>query len=506
MAEGNVFVIDDELVVCELLSDLLKDRGYVVRYALSGEEGIKEYKESNFDVIMTDLRLPDMDGIKVLEAIRTYDPDSVVIIITGYPSFETVQAALRQGAYDYITKPFNIEEISFVIRRAVAFKNLAVENKRLMKELEEHNLKLEERVKERTQELTVLYRIGRDMSSTLKLDVVLEIIVDRMSKILDSEICSILLLDPKAKELSIRCARGLDEKIIHNTKMKMGESISGWVVEHKEAVLVEDIEADYRFAKKNEEKYYTHSLISVPLVVKDEVIGVININNKRSKAPFTKDDLRFAKGAAAEAAIAVENAQLYTTLEDSYIRTVVALTSAIDAKDHYTKSHSEHVCKYAVAVANELGIAQVGMADLKNACHLHDLGKIGIPDYILTKPGKLTPEEWEEMKLHSLKSAEILRPLIFLDGVIEIVEQHHERYDGKGYPGGIKGEQISLGARIMAVADSFDAMVTDRPYRKALTKKEAIAELKNCSGTQFDPKVVEVFLKVIENNPAILSP
>jgi response regulator RpfG family c-di-GMP phosphodiesterase len=504
MAEGNVFVIDDELVVCELLSDLLKDRGYSVKYALSGEEGVREAKGNRFDVIMTDLRLPDMDGIKVLEAIRTFDPDSVVIIITGYPSFETVQAALRQGAYDYITKPFNIEEISFVIKRAVAFKNLAMENKRLMKELGEHNIKLEEVVKERTQELTILYRIGRDMSSTLKLDAVLEIIVDRLSKILDSEICSILLLDPQTKELSIGYAGGLGKEIVRDTKMQMGESISGWVAEHKEAVLVEDIELDPRFAKKNQEKYYTHSLISVPLLVKGEVIGVININNKKSKTPFTKDDFRFAKGIAAEAAIALENAKLYTTLEDSYIRTVVALTSAIDAKDHYTKNHSEHVCRYAVAIANELGIAQKEMGDLKNACHLHDLGKIGIPDYILTKPDKLNAEEWEEMKLHSLKSAEILRPLIFLNGVIEIVEQHHERYDGKGYPYGVKGEQINLGARIMAVADSFDAMVTDRPYRKAFTKEDAIAELKKCSGTQFDPKVVEAFLKAIEKNTDML--
>jgi len=288
MAEGNVFVIDDELVVCELLSDLLKDRGYSVKYALSGEEGVREAKENRFDVIMTDLRLPDMDGIKVLEAIRTFDPDSVVIIITGYPSFETVQAALRQGAYDYITKPFNIEEISFVIKRAVAFRNLAMENKRLMKELGEHNIKLEEVVKERTQELTTLYRIGRDMSSTLKLDAVLEIIVDRLSKILDSEICSILLLDPQTKELSIGYAGGLEEEIVRDTKMQMGESISGWVAEHKEAVLVEDIELDPRFAKKNQEKYYTHSLISVPLLVKGEVIGVININNKRSGAFYKR--------------------------------------------------------------------------------------------------------------------------------------------------------------------------------------------------------------------------
>ena len=190
MAESKILVIDDELVVCELLSDLLKDRGYLVKYMLSGAEGVREAKQDKFDVIMTDLKLPDMDGINVLGQIIEFDPDSVIIIMTGYPSFETVQSALRQGAYDYVTKPFNIEEISFVIKRAVAFRNLVLTNKRLMQELEQQNIKLEEMVKERTKELALLYKIGRDMSSTLELEQVLAIITDRMTTILDSDICS----------------------------------------------------------------------------------------------------------------------------------------------------------------------------------------------------------------------------------------------------------------------------------------------------------------------------
>lgn len=502
---GSVLVVDDELVVCELLSDLLKDRGYVVKYALSGQEGIKQSKQEKFDVIMTDLKLPDIDGIKVLEDIVEFDPDSVVIIITGYPSFETVQAALRHGAYDYIAKPFNIEEISFVIRRAVVFRNLTLANKRLMKELEEQNIKLEEMVKERTKELTIFYRIGRDMSSTLKLDEVLEIVVDRVSKAINVEMCSILLLDKKTKELSIKYASGLDEGIIRETRIKLGEQVSGWVAQYGEAVLVDDIESDPRFVKKNQEKYYTHSFISAPLVAKGEVIGVLNVNNKRSKEPFTKDDFRFVKGVANEAAISIENALLYTSLEDSYIRSIMALTAAVDAKDHYTRSHSQHVGEYAVAIAKELGLSEDQIQEIDRACQLHDIGKIGVQDQILTKPGKLTPQEWDEMKLHSLKSAEILKPLDFLGGVIEIVEQHHERYDGKGYPYGLKADKIKLGARIMAVADSFDAMLTDRPYHKGLSREASIEEIKKCSGTQFDPKVVEVFLKVLDKMPGIIK-
>ena len=505
MAEGNILIIDDEVVMCELLTDILQEKGYMLKHALSGGEGIKAFKEGKFDVVMCDLKMPDMDGIKVLEEIKKLDPDSTFIVMTGYPSFDTIQAALRLGGFDYITKPFDIKEVSFAISRAFDFRNLTLANKRLIKELKEQNVKLEERVKEKPKEPTLLDKTGRDVSPILKLNEVFEIVLDRICRILDLEICSILLIDKDTEELGIRAARGISTKIISQEKIKKGESISGWVVQHNEAVLVEDIESDPRFAQRIKERYYAHSFISAPLVVKDEVIGVINANSKRSKKPLTKGDLRFLKGVADGAAITLENAQLYSSLENSYIRTIMSLTSAIDSRDHYTKSHSEHVTKYAVAITKEMGFSEAKIDEIKQACQLHDLGKIGVHDYILTKPDKLNPKEWEEIKLHSLKSAEILRPLVFLGGVIELVEQHHERYDGKGYPNGFKGEKIQLGARIIAVADSFDAMSTDRSYHKALSRNEAVEELKKGSGTQFDPKVVEIFLRVLEKNPEIVK-
>ncbi|MDD5006076.1 MAG: HD domain-containing protein [Candidatus Omnitrophica bacterium] len=190
--------------------------------------------------------------------------------------------------------------------------------------------------------------------------------------------------------------------------------------------------------------------------------------------------------------------QLYEDLRDTYMRTIKALAQAIDARDHYTHSHSENVTKYADIMAVEMGLDTQKIEEITDACQLHDLGKIGVHDYILTKAGKLTPEEFEEVKLHALKGAQILEPLTFLEGVIRIVKQHHERYDGQGYPTGLKGEQIDLGARIMAVADTYDAMTSARPYRTTpLAKEEAVAEIKKCSGAQFDPKVVAVFLKVV---------
>jgi putative nucleotidyltransferase with HDIG domain len=192
-------------------------------------------------------------------------------------------------------------------------------------------------------------------------------------------------------------------------------------------------------------------------------------------------------------------------LHHVYMHTIKAFASAIDLKDHYTYDHSINVVKYAVAIAHQVKLMNHEIQDIKHACQLHDLGKIGVPDYILAKHGKLNKEEWEKVKIHTLKGAEILSPLKFLDGIIKLIVCHHERYDGKGYPKGLKCEKIPLGARIMLVADAFDAMTSDRPYRKKLSIEEAIEELKRNSGTQFDPGVVKAFLEVLRVEPGIVG-
>ena len=181
-----------------------------------------------------------------------------------------------------------------------------------------------------------------------------------------------------------------------------------------------------------------------------------------------------------------------------YMGVVRSLALAVDEKDHYTRTHSENVTKYAVAIAKELGLARKEIQKIRRAAQLHDIGKIGIHDYILNKKSKLTAEEWTEIKLHPSKGAKILEPLNFLEETIGIIRHHHERHDGKGYPDNKEGDAIPLGARIIAVVDSFDAMTSDRPYRKAMGKKEAVKQLKKNSGSQFDPHAVEAFLRLFE--------
>lgn len=192
--------------------------------------------------------------------------------------------------------------------------------------------------------------------------------------------------------------------------------------------------------------------------------------------------------------------RLYEDLHSTYLRTIKALAQAIDARDHYTHSHSENVAKYAEIIARQMGLSVKEVETVREACELHDLGKIGIDDSILSKPSALNDAEWEQIRKHPLTGAQILEPLAFLNDVIAMVKQHHEHYDGTGYPEGRKGEDILLGARIIHLADAYEAMRSARSYRKEpLTKEEAIAEIKKNSGTQFDPKVVAAFLKVVNS-------
>lgn len=400
----------------------------------------------------------------------------------------------------------NTTSVSEMEKLVYNFNYMSQQLKIFNQQVKRRSFNLEEIAREKTKELSYIYRIGREVSSTLELDEVLDTITRRTTEVLDLKVCTILLVDEiVANRLKVLRAQGINLKRIASQDLKPGEGISGWAWSNKEALLIKDIDQDDRFIGRKKEKYYTGSLISVPLEAKSRIIGVINGNNKANGEPFKESDLLLLKEIAAESAIAVENALLYKSLKEVYLHTISALARALETKDRYTRSHSENVTRYAAAIAQELGLSAAQIEVIRQACQLHDLGKIGIHDYILTKSGKLTAEEWDEIKLHSLRGAQILQPIGFLNEVAELVRQHHERYDGKGYPAKLYGQDIQLGARIMTVADAFDAMVSERPYRKALTLSQAIAELKANSGTQFDPGIVKIFLKVLEEKPNLVK-
>jgi HD-GYP domain-containing protein (c-di-GMP phosphodiesterase class II) len=246
------------------------------------------------------------------------------------------------------------------------------------------------------------------------------------------------------------------------------------------------------------EKFQTE--LFVPFFTKGELVGFLVLGPKQSGQPYSQDDQVFLSTLANQTAVAVENARLYDELEGTFVQTVVALANAIDLRDTYTSTHSQQIAQWAVQTAQQLGCSTPEIENIYWGALLHDIGKIGIPDDILKKPSALVESEWKVIRLHPTRGAEIISPIKKLVHTAPIIEYSHERYDGQGYPYGIRGEAIPLGARIIAVVDSFSAMIDERPYKRPFSVRKAIHELNINVGKMYDPRVVAAFLIVLEKN------
>ncbi|MFH1655252.1 MAG: HD domain-containing phosphohydrolase [Candidatus Omnitrophota bacterium] len=354
-------------------------------------------------------------------------------------------------------------------------------------------------------ELNLLLKFDQEISVLYKIKDIAQCVVENVAHILNVQKCALLLSDKDNKELTVKYAIGIPEDLAESTRIKKGESLSGKVMDEKEAILIKDIDEDSWFRTHNKEKYYHGSILSMPLSFKGESVGVINANSRKTGYPFNEDDIRILKSMAIQTAIAIQNAYFYQEIQEGYLRTVSALAEALDAKDPYTFKHSSNVTKYAVSIAKEMKLSDAEIEDIRRGGLLHDIGKIAIRDEILTKPAKLTDDEYAQIKTHPAKGEEILKSLPFLKNAVKFIRHHHEWPSGKGYPDGLSGYKIELGAKILAVSDAFDTMVSDRPYRKALGVEKAVEELKRCSGTQFDPEVAEALLRILDKNPGIVK-
>jgi putative nucleotidyltransferase with HDIG domain len=365
------------------------------------------------------------------------------------------------------------------------------QKKNYLAEIRELNRKLSKKLSE----MTTLYKTAKLTSSSLDLDEMLSTAFDSAVKILNAETGSLMLFDLEGEFLTIKRAYGLNEEIIRKTRIKNGETIVGSVAQSGEPLIIHG-RADISEIK-GRKKYEKVNSICVPLKTRKGVIGVVNLNRKEDTNPFTEDNLRLLFTMADFAAYAIENATLYQNLHESYLSTIRALVSALELKDSYTRGHSETVTRYAVALAKRLKLSPEEIESIEVAAILHDVGKIGVQESVLNKPGKLNDKEWKEVKQHPEFSYKILKEVNFPWKIKPLIYAHHERYNGKGYPNGLKGKKIPLGARVLAVADTFAAMTSDRVYRKGLSKEVAIEELKKVAGTQLDPELVKVFVEML---------
>jgi HD-GYP domain-containing protein (c-di-GMP phosphodiesterase class II) len=315
-----------------------------------------------------------------------------------------------------------------------------------------------------------------------------------------AEAGSLLLLNEEKGQLNFEVALGDREEDMKMISLNFGEGIAGWVAQHGKPLIVNSPEKDRRFFRGVDERteFKTRNIICVPVKVKEKIIGVLEAVNKQGGGKFDKQDLSLLTSLADQVAIALDNSRLYQELEEMFFQTADSFADAIEQRDPYTGGHTQRVTLYGQAIAKYLQLKPLERKWLKITSVLHDIGKIGIEDQILKKPERLNPQEFEMIKRHSEIGAKIVEHIRPLKEIIPGVKYHHEQVNGKGYPDGLMGKDIPVLARIVAVADTYDAMTTDRPYRKAMEKEEAFEELKRCSGTQLDKEVVVAFIQAYQ--------
>ncbi len=393
--------------------------------------------------------------------------------------------------------------------REIEYLNISLEER--IEEIEEANFKIADLAadlesKNRHLETAVnrlqgLYRMGLAINGTMNLDNLFSLLVRKTLEVLDARIGYILLLDKDHRWLRIGEAQGVPGHIDPGMRIPLREGgASHWVVTHEAPLLVPRVAEAHEFNKTSSLGFTRETLICAPLTVRDEIIGTITMANRIDRTPFRREDLELLSTIAAQASVAIKNAQLYQDQEKLYLSTVQALVSAIEASDSYTRGHSERVTRYSLAAARALGLPKLNLRNLEQAAILHDIGKIGIDVGLLHKEGVLSESDVDRLHQHPLIGVRILEPIEFLATVRTIIAQHHERFDGTGYPLGLAGERLTLEARILAVADTFDAMTSDRPYRAAISRESALDEIRRQAGSQFDPVVVDAFWSLFTDN------
>jgi response regulator RpfG family c-di-GMP phosphodiesterase len=466
----RVLIVDDEKFIRDILADFLGMEGYVVRTAEDGASALAELGHARYDMIISDLKMPRMGGIELLAAIGQAAPSALTVIMTGFGTVETAIDAMKRGAYDYILKPFKVEEVIHVVQRGLEKQRLAAENLRL-------------------REAVSLYKVSEAIAASLSLDEVLATLGDAALHEIEGDLVSSWLDDGEGGVFE-------RQRLVQPTSAGKGEfgTLSApAIISHfgTDATLLEQGSKGNRFFDVQPDVPLV-SILAVPLKMKTRLLGFICVASFTKTKRFDEGQRKLLSIVASRAAAAIENARLYEDLRATFQQTIQGLAKAIDKMDRYTSGHSDRVAVYATYLAVRLRLPPDVVEIVRQSALMHDIGKIGCV-MNLNKPGKLTQDEYEIFKLHPAYGRDILDPIRFLHPLIPGVHLHHERWDGRGYPLGLKGNDVPLIARIIAVADTYDAMTSDRAYRRALPHEVAVNEIERCSTTQFDPEVAAAF-------------
>jgi len=413
--------------------------------------------------------------MELLEKLMELKNRPMTILMTGYATVESAVDAMKMGAFDYIVKPFKLDHLLLCIQRALEKRRLELENIQL-------------------KETLTIYNLSEAISQTFNIGNIIDLITRTVQDELDSDLTMTMIFEPGTTSV-------VYEKVESNISMDIRDIKQGLAFPEIVEMLQKDMPIVLpswkvgELFKLTDHKHKCHSLLCVGIKFQNVLRGIIISFSFTKGKEFHEGQRKFVSVLADRAGIAIENSKLYNDLQRSFAETIQALVKALEAKDVYTRGHSERVTRFARYLAEDLGMSESEVERITQAALLHDIGKIGMKLELLNKPGKLTEDEKQMFRSHPLLGKQILDSVTFLKDIAPYVYHHHERWDGGGYPEGKKGEDIPVGARILSIVDSFTCMTENRPYRKALSVEDAAKELLRCSGTQFDPVFVEVFLK-----------
>ncbi len=490
----RILVVDDEKVIREILADFLNMEGYVVHTVEDGVEALAELHRRSYNLVISDLKMPNMGGLELIQKITDEGLPVLTVIMTGFGTVESAIEAMKRGAYDYILKPFKVEEVMHIVQRGLDRQRLQHENIRLKDALS-------------------IYKISEAIATSLSVDTVLDLVLDATIDAVDADVVSLLLEDPthegRFSERMRKVSQRADPGAIAPA-LNLDEVLP--LFQEDRPLLVHGSRS-YRFlAGPPDLERRLVSFCSIPLKLKGRIIGMLNAYSYTRGNKFSEGQRKMLYVLASRAAFSIENARLYenlvdankdltranVSLEENFKQTIIGFAHALEESDRYTRGHSERVATYARLIALGLKMSSIDIDTVVKVGLMHDVGKIGVRNDKLNKPGKLTPEELAMFRSHPAKGKRILEPIPFMRDIVPGCYCHHEAWDGSGYPQGLMADHIPLIGRIVAVADAYDAMTSDRAYRKALPHEIACGEIERCTGSQFDPEIVPVFLAQIE--------
>jgi len=507
----KILFVDDEESILDIAREYFSVKQYDVVVARNGFEAIEILEKEEVDCCITDINMPGMDGVELAENIRKKNNTLPVVIMTAYPSIENTIKTLKNGVVDFLVKPINLSQMELCVERVLNQREIFIENLLLKKEVEGKKRieRLNRELTRKNDELVVLNKIMSNFVRLGSTSDVFKRVVEMAMDISSADESSFYVINEAVKNpyqvASVFSDSGNTEKDGYNgsfndshSLMKSMNTASGngyeklimEVAEDKLPLLVAENDGSLNIPES------IRSLILVPLMIREKVFGVLTATIYKDRNLFTEKELYYLSFMTNKASYTIENIALYENIYDNLFSTLYAFVKTIEVKDPYTEQHSNRVTDIAIILAKEMGCNNEEIEILNVAGRLHDIGKIGISDNILLKPSKLSEEESEKIREHSNIGADIVGQLGLWDNEQAIIRYHHERVDGRGFPKGLKKDEIPFLARILSVADAFDAMASDRSYRKRMQSSEIITIFEKESGAQFDPEVVDVFLKL----------